>query len=136
MGTLSETEIKRLNRGADGSIAPTVTEAFDAARNDGFAVYGIELAHDAAPISRCAISANTCLVVGNEAHGLSTAALAACDALLYVPQVGKVSVAERRHHRGDRAVRGAPPGVGGHRGAGRRRAGLVVTPSRDHSWSW
>ena len=30
-------------------------------------------------------------MLGNEAHGLSRAALAACDAVVYVPHVGRVA---------------------------------------------
>jgi tRNA (guanosine-2'-O-)-methyltransferase len=37
-----------------------------------------------------ALPAAVCLVVGNEDHGISAGALRACDALAYLPQLGKV----------------------------------------------
>ncbi|HEU0130333.1 MAG TPA: TrmH family RNA methyltransferase [Mycobacteriales bacterium] len=73
------------------SVVATVAEAVAAARADGFAVHAVELAADAVPLSRCAFGPDTCLVLGNEAHGLSRAALAACDSAVYIPQVGKVA---------------------------------------------
>ena len=87
---VAKTALGTTNAVAHETVA-TVAEALDAARADGFTVYGVELAHDATPISRCELSADACLVLGNEAHGLSRTTLAACDALLYVPQVGKVA---------------------------------------------
>ena len=75
----------------DVVTVPAVADAVAAAREDGFTVYAVELAQDAAPLSRCEIAADACLVLGNEAHGLSRTALAACDQALYVPQVGRVA---------------------------------------------
>lgn len=68
----------------------TAAEAIGAAREEGFRVVGIELAAGARPLHELALEGDTCLVVGNEDHGLSGAALAACDALAYLPLVGKV----------------------------------------------
>jgi tRNA (guanosine-2'-O-)-methyltransferase len=68
----------------------TPAEAIAAAREDGFQVVGIELATGAQPLHELPLSGDTCLVVGNEDHGLSGAALAACDVLAYLPLVGKV----------------------------------------------
>jgi tRNA (guanosine-2'-O-)-methyltransferase len=68
----------------------TAVEAIDAARGGGFHVVGIELAEGAVPMHELALPAAVCLVVGNEDHGISAGALRACDALAYLPQLGKV----------------------------------------------
>jgi tRNA (guanosine-2'-O-)-methyltransferase len=65
-------------------------EAIDAAHGDGFHVVGVELATGATPLHELPLAGDVCIVVGNEDHGLSSAALAACDALAYLPLVGKV----------------------------------------------
>lgn len=69
----------------------TLAEAAQAARADGFTVVALELATDAVPLAEFAYPPAVCLVIGNEGHGLSPAALAECDAAVYVPQVGKVA---------------------------------------------
>jgi tRNA (guanosine-2'-O-)-methyltransferase len=65
-------------------------EAIGVAREDGFRVVGIELASAAVPLHELPLAGDTCVVVGNEDHGLSAGALGACDALAYLPLVGKV----------------------------------------------
>jgi len=60
------------------------------AREQGFRVVGVELATGAVPFHELEITGDTCLVLGNEDHGLSSAALAGCDTLVYLPLVGKV----------------------------------------------
>lgn len=69
----------------------TLAEATTQARADGFGIVALELASDAVPLADFPYPAATCLVIGNEGHGLSPAALAECDAAVYVPQVGKVA---------------------------------------------
>ena len=65
-------------------------EAADAAREDGFSVVGLELADQAVPLHHLSAGPDTCLVLGNEDHGLPAATLAACDAVAFVPQLGRV----------------------------------------------
>lgn len=65
-------------------------EAVAAAKSDGYAVVGIELADEALPLHELDLAADVCLVVGHEDRGLSKVALAACDSVGYIPQVGKV----------------------------------------------
>jgi tRNA (guanosine-2'-O-)-methyltransferase len=60
------------------------------ARAAGFRVVGIELTDDARPLHELDAGEAVCLAVGHEDRGLSAAALAACDALAYIPQVGKI----------------------------------------------
>lgn len=67
--------------------------AIEAARVAGYAVVGIELADDAVPLHELALgpdSPGTCLLVGHEDRGVPAATLALCDAVAYLPLLGKV----------------------------------------------
>ena len=65
-------------------------DAADAAREDGFAVVGLELADHALPLFQLSVGPDVCVAIGHEEHGLSTATLAACDAVAFIPQLGRV----------------------------------------------
>jgi len=66
-------------------------EAIEAAKADRYLVVGIELADTAVALNEMKLLGHdVCLVLGHEDHGLSKAALAACDRLAYIPQLGKV----------------------------------------------
>jgi tRNA (guanosine-2'-O-)-methyltransferase len=67
-------------------------EAAEAARGDGYHLVGLELAEGAVPIHELVVAPGTevCIAVGNEDHGLSAACLAACQAVAYLPQLGRV----------------------------------------------
>jgi len=60
------------------------------ARAAGFSVVGIELAEAAVPVLDLPLGDAVCLVMGHEDHGLRPAVLAACDAVAFIPQPGKV----------------------------------------------
>lgn len=64
--------------------------AVDAARSDGYTVVGLELAAGASPLHELALAGDVCLAVGHEDHGLGAATLDACDAVAYIPLLGKV----------------------------------------------
>ena len=66
------------------------TDAVEAARADGYRVVGLELADAAVPLHRLEVTGDACLVVGHEDHGIPPATLAACDAVAFVPQLGRV----------------------------------------------
>jgi len=68
----------------------TIEAAVAEARNEGFTIVGIELADGAVPLFDTDLTGPVCLVLGHEDRGLSTAALAACDQVAYVPQLGRV----------------------------------------------
>jgi tRNA (guanosine-2'-O-)-methyltransferase len=68
----------------------TVAAAIEAARADGYRIVGIELTDDAVPLHDVDLHGDICLVLGHEDRGLSAAALAACDALAYLPMLGKI----------------------------------------------
>ncbi len=65
-------------------------DATDAAREDGYLVVGLELADAAVPLHQLTAGADVCLAVGNEDHGLTPATLAACDAVAFLPLMGRV----------------------------------------------
>ena len=60
------------------------------ARDDGLRVVALELSGEAAPLFEVDLSGDVCLVVGNESHGASEETLQACDAVGYVPLLGRV----------------------------------------------
>ena len=65
-------------------------DAADAAREEGYSVVGIELADAAVPLHQLAAGPDVCLALGNEDHGLAPATLAACDAVAFLPLMGRV----------------------------------------------
>jgi tRNA (guanosine-2'-O-)-methyltransferase len=65
--------------------------AIELAQAAGYLVIGIELADEAVPLHEIALAGrDVCLVLGHEVHGISKTALAACDQIAYLPQLGKV----------------------------------------------
>lgn len=70
--------------------ADTIDAAMADARGEGYTIVGIELADGAVPVFDADLSGAVCLVFGHEDRGLSSAALAGCDQLAYVPQLGRV----------------------------------------------
>lgn len=65
-------------------------DAADAAREDGLTVIGLELADAAVPLHQLRAGPDVCLAVGHEDHGLPAATLAACDAVGFLPLMGRV----------------------------------------------
>ena len=53
---------------------------------------GLELADGAVPLHElaCPPAGGVCLAVGHEDHGLSGPSLGACDAVAFIPQLGRV----------------------------------------------
>jgi tRNA (guanosine-2'-O-)-methyltransferase len=95
-GALSpgHTKVGRTSMGTERYLSWTAfdrsADAADAARVDGFTVVGLELADDAVPLHMVSAGPDVCLAVGHEDHGLSPATLAACDAVGFLPQMGRV----------------------------------------------
>jgi tRNA (guanosine-2'-O-)-methyltransferase len=65
-------------------------DAADAAREEGYTVVGLELADQAIPLHQLSAGHDICIALGHEDHGLSSGALAACDAVAFIPQLGRV----------------------------------------------
>jgi len=78
------------DRFVDWTACDTTPAAIAAARSAGFRIVGLELTDDAVPLYALAPTPATCLVVGHEDRGLSPAALAACDAVAFLPQLGRI----------------------------------------------
>ncbi len=70
--------------------ADTTPVAIEAARAAGYQVVGLELADGARPLHTVELGDATCVVVGHEDRGCSPATLAACDAVAFLPQLGRV----------------------------------------------
>jgi tRNA (guanosine-2'-O-)-methyltransferase len=70
--------------------AETGADAIAAARAAGYRVIAIELADAAVPLHELELGDATCLVVGHEDRGLVPATLEACEAVAYLPQLGRV----------------------------------------------
>lgn len=64
--------------------------AVAAARAAGYRVVGVELADGAAPLHELDLGTDTCLVVGHEDRGVAAPTLVACDAVAFVPLLGRV----------------------------------------------
>ncbi len=65
-------------------------DAITAGRAAGYQVVAIELADGATPLHELPLGPATCLVVGHEDRGCAPATLDACDAVAYLPLLGKV----------------------------------------------
>jgi tRNA (guanosine-2'-O-)-methyltransferase len=68
----------------------TAADAVAAAREDGWRIVGVELADDAVPLPDLAVDGPVALMIGHEDRGLSPASLALCDAVVFIPQLGRI----------------------------------------------
>ena len=68
----------------------TTAQAIDAARAEGYRIVAIELADGAVPLHDLNLGPATCLVVGHEDRGCTAATLDACDAVAFLPLLGRV----------------------------------------------
>lgn len=78
------------DRYLESTPTATALEAIEVAHKSGYRVIGIELADEAQPLHELALGGDICLVIGHEDHGIGKAAIAACDAVGYLPMLGKV----------------------------------------------
>ncbi len=69
---------------ADG---PAAVRAAHAAR---YQCVAIELTSEAVPLHEVAMDVDVALVIGHEDRGVTAATLAVCDAVAFIPQLGKV----------------------------------------------
>lgn len=67
-------------------IGPAMAQA----RTDGYRVVGLELSSTASPMHTLDLDQAVAFVIGHEDRGISSGALVACDAVGYLPQVGRV----------------------------------------------
>lgn len=69
---------------------PTGIDAVQAAQQAGYRVIAVELAEGAQPLHELPLDGDVCLVVGHEDRGITPATLEVCDAVGYVPQLGRI----------------------------------------------
>jgi tRNA (guanosine-2'-O-)-methyltransferase len=72
------------------TVCETTTDAIADARSQGYRVVGIELAEGALALPTMDLDGDIALVLGHEDRGMSKEAMEACDALAFIPQLGKV----------------------------------------------
>ena len=90
----TDTKVAKTALGTDRYLtfhrSPDGPSAVEAAQAAGYQVVAIELADEAVPLHELTLSDATCLVVGHEDRGCTPATLAACDAVAFLPLLGKV----------------------------------------------
>lgn len=67
-----------------------IAEAVAKAKADGYRVVALELADAAVPLVSAELATDVCLLVGHEDRGVTAEALALCDQVAFVPQLGRV----------------------------------------------
>jgi tRNA (guanosine-2'-O-)-methyltransferase len=73
------------------TIGGTGAECAAEIRAAGWQLIGLELSEGAVPLHELDLrSTPVCLAIGHEDHGLAGATVAACDAVAFVPQLGRV----------------------------------------------
>ncbi|MBS1848204.1 MAG: TrmH family RNA methyltransferase [Actinobacteria bacterium] len=70
--------------------SPDAAHAIDAARSSGYRCIGLELADAARPLHETDCEGDIALVIGHEDRGLTAGVLEACDAVAYLPQLGRI----------------------------------------------
>jgi len=68
---------------------PDPIAAIEQLKADGYRAVALELVDTAVPYHRRQYAERTCLVVGNEDHGVTKAVLNVCDEAIFVPMYGK-----------------------------------------------
>jgi tRNA (guanosine-2'-O-)-methyltransferase len=72
------------------SAFPTIREAIEQARADGYRIVALELADEAVPLFAADLATDVCLLVGHEDRGVTAEALSLVDVVAFVPQLGRV----------------------------------------------
>ena len=90
----TSTNVGKTALGSDRFVPWTVHDDFakatEAARAAGHSLVGLELADQAVAIHDAVLPTPMCLVIGHEDRGLSKAALAECDSVVFLPQLGRI----------------------------------------------
>ena len=92
--TPNHTKAHKLSMGTERYLSWTQHEttngALDAIKDAGYRLVGIELADGAVPLHEVAMGDDVCLALGHEDRGLTPNTLRACDAVAFIPQLGRV----------------------------------------------
>lgn len=90
----NSTNVGKTALGADRFVPWTTHEdlasALATARAAGYSIVGLELADQAVAIHEAALPTPMCLLIGHEDRGLSKTALAECDQVVFLPQLGRI----------------------------------------------
>ena len=90
----TDTKTNKTALGSQRFITWTVTadptDACAAAKADGYRLIGVELADGAVPLHDLDLTGDVCLAVGHEDRGLTAATLDACDAVGFLPLLGRI----------------------------------------------
>jgi len=94
-GTLpSHAKVNKTALGTARYLTWTVTDdgpsGVRAAAAAGYRTIAIELTDSAVPLHEVQMGADVALVIGHEDRGLTAASIAECDAVAFIPQLGKV----------------------------------------------
>lgn len=92
--TAQNSKVGKTALGTDRYLAQTVcestTDAIADAKGRGYRVVGIELAEGASALPAIDLTGDIAVVLGHEDRGMGKEAMEACDALAFIPQLGKV----------------------------------------------
>jgi tRNA (guanosine-2'-O-)-methyltransferase len=90
----SDTKVAKTALGTERYVdvhrVDTTLDAIASARALGYQVVALELAEGAVPLHELDLGEATCVVVGHEDRGSSPAVLDACDAVAFLPLLGRV----------------------------------------------
>jgi 23S rRNA (guanosine2251-2'-O)-methyltransferase len=85
-------EIKKTALGAEETIAwkhfAITTEAVDAVRSQGYAVYAVEQVEKSISLEKFHADGPTAVIFGNEVSGVDQATIHLCDGCIEIPQLG------------------------------------------------
>ena len=85
----NERKFQKISRGAAVQVEFTRDTGFiDALRGDGYKVYALEITDQSVPLRTFSFPAKTCLIVGNERHGVPEELLTLADGACYIEMYG------------------------------------------------
>jgi tRNA (guanosine-2'-O-)-methyltransferase len=68
----------------------TTDDVVAAVRDDGFMLVALELTDEAVPFFELDVGGDVCIALGHESNGITLDLLSRCDAVGFVPQLGRV----------------------------------------------
>lgn len=68
----------------------SIEQAISEARARDYRIVGLELAESSTPIHQADLPGDTALIAGHEDRGISRRALAGCEEVVYIPQLGRI----------------------------------------------
>ncbi|GLF99635.1 RNA methyltransferase [Streptomyces yaizuensis] len=78
------------DRYLDVQLFENMAAAAERVRADGYRLVGLELTDESVPLHEADLTGAVCVAVGNEDHGISPNGLSHCDAVVFIPQLGRV----------------------------------------------